>query len=45
MAGGLKRGDLVWVAEKSAYLNKPRPCVIVQSNIVANLRDSITFAP
>ena len=39
----LRRGDLVSIAERSDYLGKPRPCVIIQAGALIELRDSITI--
>ncbi len=41
MAGRLKRGDLVTVADSGDYLRKPRPALIVQSSALIEARDSV----
>ena len=41
MAGSLKRGDLVTVADSANYAKKPRPALIIQSSTLIDARDSV----
>ncbi|MDF1653786.1 MAG: type II toxin-antitoxin system PemK/MazF family toxin [Coxiellaceae bacterium] len=41
----MQRGDIVLCQFKSSYVSKARPCVIIQSNQVANTFESITLCP
>jgi mRNA interferase MazF len=41
----LKRGDIVTIAARGAYTGKPRPAVVVQSNLFNATHASITVCP
>lgn len=41
----MTRGDIVVVATRGAYTNKPRPALIVQSNLYNETHASVTICP
>ena len=41
----MKRGDLVVVASRGAYTGKPRPALVVQSDLFNDVHASITICP
>jgi mRNA interferase MazF len=41
----VKRGDIVVVAARGAYTGKPRPAVIVQSDLFNDTHSSLTICP
>lgn len=41
----MKRGDVVIVATRGAYTNKPRPALIVQSDLFNETHASVTICP
>jgi mRNA interferase MazF len=41
----LKRGDIVVVAARGAYTGKPRPALVVQSDLFNDTHSSITVCP
>ena len=41
----MTRGDIVTVATKGAYTSKPRPAVVVQSDLFNDVHASVTLCP
>ena len=41
----MKRGDIVVVAARGAYTSKPRPALVVQSDIFNDTHASVTVCP
>lgn len=41
----MKRGDIVVVAARGAYIGKPRPALVVQSNLFNDTHSSLTICP
>ncbi|HUF47775.1 MAG TPA: type II toxin-antitoxin system PemK/MazF family toxin [Vicinamibacterales bacterium] len=41
----MKRGDLVVVAARGAYTGKPRPALVVQSDLFNDVHASLTICP